>query len=63
MDGYTISSGIFPKYLHGEEIIAVPLNVDETIRIGIIKHKDLTLTELGEIYQEELINFSKEYRN
>lgn len=63
LDGYTISSGIFPKYLHGEEIIAVPLNVDETIRIGIIKHKDLTLTELGEIYQEELINFSKEYRN
>lgn len=62
LEGYTISSGIFPKYLHGEEIIALPLNVDETIRIGIIKHKDLTLTDLGRIYQEELMEFSKAYK-
>ena len=62
LEGYTISSGIFPRYLHGEEIIAVPLKVDETIRIGIIKHKDLTLTDLGRIYQEELMEFSKAYK-
>lgn len=38
LDGYTISSGVFPKFLHGNDIIAVPLNVDEIIRVGIIKH-------------------------
>lgn len=60
LDGYTISSGVFPKYLHGDSIIAVPLNVDEVIRVCIIKHKDVTLTKLGEIYLEALNKISKE---
>lgn len=60
LNGYTISSGVFPKYLHGEEIIAVPLNVDETIRIGTIKHQDVTLTRLGEIYLDALKKIAKE---
>ncbi|MDY0407432.1 LysR family transcriptional regulator [Virgibacillus soli] len=46
LDGYTISSGVFPKYLHGDNIIAVPLNVDELIRVGIIQHRDVTLSDL-----------------
>ena len=57
LDGYTISSGVFPKYLHGDDIIAVPLNVDEVIRVGIIKHSDVTLTRLGEIYVDALLGF------
>ena len=60
LNGYTISSGVFPKYLHGDNIIAVPLNVDEVIRICIIKHKDVTLTKLGEIYLEALKKIAKE---
>ena len=54
LDGYTISTGVFPKFLHGDDIIAVPLNVDEVIRVGIIKHSDVTLTRLGEIYVDAL---------
>ncbi|QUW20342.1 LysR family transcriptional regulator [Sporosarcina sp. Marseille-Q4063] len=57
LDGYTISSGVFPKYLHGDDIIAVPLNVDELIRVGIIQHKDVTLSRLGEIYVDA-VNYS-----
>lgn len=60
LNGYTISSGVFPKYLHGEEIIAVRLNVDEVIRIGTIKHNDVTLTKLGEIYLDALKMIAKE---
>ena len=59
LDGYTISSGVFPRYLHGDEIIAVPLNFDEVIRVGTIKHRDLTLTRLGEIYLEALKKFAQ----
>lgn len=62
LNGYTISTGVFPKYLHGEEIIAVPLNVDETIRIGTIKHQDVTLTRLGEIYLDALKKIAKELK-
>lgn len=60
LDGYTISSGVFPKYLHGDEIIAAPLNVDEVIRVGIIKHSDVTLTRLGEIYVDALKRVAQE---
>lgn len=60
LNGYTISSGVFPKYLHGDEIIAIPLNLNETIRIGTIKHSDVTLTKLGEIYLDALKRFAQE---
>lgn len=54
INAYTISTGVFPEYLHGEDIIAIPLDVDEEIRVGTILHKDVTLTRLGEIYLEAL---------
>lgn len=60
LNGYTISSGVFPKYLHGDEIIAVPLHVDEVIRVGTIKHNDVTLTRLGEIYLHALKRLAQE---
>ena len=60
LDGYTISSGVFPKYLHGDDIIAVPLNVDELIRVGIIRHRDVTLSRLGEIYVDALKKVEQE---
>ena len=59
LDGYTISSGIFPKYFHGNSIISVPLDEDETMRIGYILNKDRELSRLGETYVEAL----KQYQN
>ena len=53
-DGYTISSGICPSYLRGEDIISIPLEVDEVIRIGVITHRDYRPTVLGEKYLEIL---------
>lgn len=53
-NGYTISSGICPAYLRGEEIISIPLEVDEIIRIGVITHRDYRPTKLGERYLEIL---------
>ena len=49
-DGYTISSGICPSYLRGEDIISIPLDVDEVIRIGVVTHRDYRPTALGEEY-------------
>ena len=34
LDGYTISTGIFPEYLQGRQIISVPLAEQETMHIG-----------------------------
>ena len=49
-DGFTISSGICPSYLRGDDIISIPLTVDEVIRIGVITHRDYRPTVLGETY-------------
>jgi DNA-binding transcriptional LysR family regulator len=39
LNAYTVSSGIFPKYLNGENIIAVPLEEPEVMRIGYVRKK------------------------
>ena len=54
LDGDTISSGIFAKYLHGDSIVSVPLEEKEVMHIVYILNKDKELSELGEIYVEAL---------
>lgn len=60
LDGYTISSGIFPRYLHGDSIISIHLDGDETMRIGYILNRDRELSGLGEIYIEALKQYQKD---
>lgn len=57
LDGYTISSGIFPKYLQGKTIVAVPLHEKEVMRIGYVLCKGQSLSEMAKIYVEELRKF------
>lgn len=57
LDGYTISSGIFPKFLQGDEIVSIPLEEPEVMRIGYIINKDKELSELGQIYIDALKKF------
>lgn len=62
LNAYAISTGVYPKYLHGEDILSVPLNVDERITVGVLKHKDTILTELGEIYWDALRKIAEEIK-
>lgn len=57
LDGYTVSSGIFPKYLHGDSIVSIPLAENEQMRIGYILNKGQELSELGGIYTEALLQY------
>lgn len=54
LNGYTISTGIISTELNGTEIISIPLHVDESISVGWIAHKEMTLSKLGNAYIEEL---------
>jgi DNA-binding transcriptional LysR family regulator len=54
LNGYTISSGVYPKYLHDQEIISLPLDANERITVGIIRHRDTIPSPLGTIYMEAL---------
>jgi DNA-binding transcriptional LysR family regulator len=59
LDGYTISSGIFPKYLQGDMIIAIPLNEDERMCIGYVLNENQELSELGQIYVAALRKYNE----
>ena len=50
LNGYTISTGIISKELNGENIIAVPLKVEEHIEVGWIAHKNMGLSKLAQTY-------------
>ena len=58
LNAYTISSGIFPKYLNGENIISVPLAENETMHIGYVLNENQKLSELGKSYLEELRKYA-----
>lgn len=57
LDGYTISSGIYPRYLQGNSIVAVPLKETDSMRIGYVLCKGQRLSELAAIYLEALKRF------
>ena len=50
VNGYTISSGVLSKDLNGNEIIPVPLELDDHLEIGWIAHRNVTLSLLAEAY-------------
>lgn len=54
LNGYTISTGVLSADLNGNEIIPVPLDCEETINVGWINHRHVTLSKLAEAYVEEL---------
>ena len=54
LNGYTVSSGVISRELNGENIIARPLDVDEYMRIGTIRQKDMPLSRYGRAYMEAL---------
>ncbi|MEG1996556.1 MAG: LysR family transcriptional regulator [Oscillospiraceae bacterium] len=60
VNGYTISSGVFPQYLHGEDIVSVALNAEEHITVGTIMHKDVNPSRLGQIYLDALKEITKD---
>lgn len=50
LDAYIITTGILPSHLHGQDIVARPLNVAENITVGVIRHMDCRMSELGHAF-------------
>ncbi|EOH92822.1 hypothetical protein UAW_02863 [Enterococcus haemoperoxidus ATCC BAA-382] len=61
LDGYTISSGVLSRELNDENIVALPLEVDETMEIGWIHPAQMSLSIMGEEYlrylKEHIIDY------
>ena len=59
MNAYTISSGIFPRYLQGDAIVSVPLSEKEEMHIGYIINEHQELSSLAEDYIHALRQYGK----
>ena len=54
LNGYTVCSGVISAELNGPSIIALPLEVDEYMEIGIITRKGTQRSRYGAAYLEAL---------
>ena len=54
LNGFTVSSGVIDKELNGEDIIAKPLIMDCSMRIGFIRKKNIILSRYASSYVDTL---------
>ncbi len=54
VNAFTIATGVFPSFLNGDGIIAIPLEAEERMRVGVVARKDYQPTQLGQIYWDAL---------
>ena len=63
LNGYTVSTGFINSDLNGDNIVAVPLQVDEVITVGWIAHKNVMRSRLMEKFLATLRAAVGEARN
>lgn len=62
LQGYTITTGILSVELNGSNLVSIPLESDEVIRLGYINHKNANLSIPAKKYIEKLEDYIKEYQ-
>lgn len=55
LDGYTIATGVLNSKLNGDNIISIPLDVDDQIDIVYLKHEKANLSKMGEKFIDYLL--------
>lgn len=63
LNGYTISTGVISQDLNGNNIISVPLQLEEEITIGYIIRENISLSKIALDYVELLKETLKEESN
>ncbi|MBO4831947.1 MAG: LysR family transcriptional regulator [Oscillospiraceae bacterium] len=67
LNGYTLCSGVICEELNGSDYVAVPFEADEDavgkrMEIGYITKKNMILSNLAQLYIEELDRYLKSYK-
>lgn len=61
LNGYTICSGVISEELNGKNIIAIPLQVEDYMKIGYIIHNKLIPGQMGKQYIEALKRYTQDF--
>ncbi len=61
LNGYTISSGIISSELNDDKIVAIPLEVDDSMTLGWLKRNKMELSPLAKDYIDILKEHIKQY--
>jgi transcriptional regulator cpsY len=61
LNGYTISSGIISSKLNDDKIVAVPLDVEDTMELGILQHDQRKLSKEAGRFLHMLKTHIQEY--
>ena len=54
LDGYTIASGALSRELNGPDIVAVPLKMDDFIRVGLVLRDGIPLSDAGRAFVDAI---------
>ena len=49
LDGYTVSSGASSK-MYSSDIVAIPLKIEDFLRVGIIRRQGIDLSQPGKTF-------------
>ena len=56
LNGYTVASGALSRELNGPDVIAVPLKMDDFIRVGLVTRTGVSLSASGEVFVSAIRN-------
>ncbi len=62
LNGYTVASGALSRTLNGTDIVAVPLKIEDTIRVGMVRRQGVTLSRAGTVFADALRDRCARYR-
>lgn len=54
LDGFTVASGAVSRQLNGPDVVAIPLDFDDEIRVGLVRRAAVPLSRLGAEYAAAL---------
>jgi DNA-binding transcriptional LysR family regulator len=54
LDGYTVASGALSRELNGPDIVAVPLKMDDMVRVGLVTRAGMPLSAAGAMFVEAI---------
>lgn len=55
LNGWTVATGVLNSRLNGDDIVSIPLEVDDDIDLVYIKHDKTTLSKMGERFIQHLL--------